>query len=186
MAFKTIYLIRHATPDWTRKDIPYHLPPGPPLTDLGLAEADALGAFLQNVGVWKLYASPMERAAHTAKIAAGVAQAQVCIDERLMEWQPGDTNEAVWGRLASLVSQASVEASDRPIGLVSHGAPVGVILENLGMSRETLLANRRFDHSNPLPPAGAWMAQQAVSGGPWQLELTFIPQVQPIGATISS
>ena len=41
-----IYLIRHATPDWTRKDIPYHLPPGPPLIEQGLAEAQALAAFL--------------------------------------------------------------------------------------------------------------------------------------------
>jgi drug/metabolite transporter (DMT)-like permease len=27
-----IYLIRHATPDWSRTDIPYFTPPGPPLT----------------------------------------------------------------------------------------------------------------------------------------------------------
>ena len=35
----TVYLVRHATPDWSLKDIPYHLPPGPPLTSVGDKEA---------------------------------------------------------------------------------------------------------------------------------------------------
>ncbi len=178
MSSRTLYLIRHATPDWNRKDIPYHLPPGPPLTELGLAEAEALGVFLQSTGIARLYASPMERACHTAQIAADLSGAALQVDERLMEWQPGDTNDAVWGRLSSLVDQALAEAGDHPVGLVSHGAPVGVILLNLGLSSEGLARSRTFDHNNPLPPAGAWVAKQDQPGDPWQLELVFKPQVQ--------
>jgi phosphohistidine phosphatase SixA len=184
MALKTLYLIRHATPDWTRKDIPYHLPPGPPLTPLGLAEAQALGAFLRQAGVWKLYSSPMERAFHTAQIAAGIARAHLFVDEHLMEWQPGDTTDGVWSKLAGLVKQASMEAEQAPVGLVTHGAPVGAILHGLGMPFATLVSNRKFDHNNPLPTAGAWMAQQEQPDGPWRLELAFIPQVQPLPTMI--
>ena len=157
MTFKTLYLMRHATPDWDRKDIPYHLPPGPPLTRLGLAEAAALGEFLKTTEVCKLYASPLERTLHTAQIAAQIAGIDFSVDERLKELQPGDTPKSVWDRVASMVEQAIAEASLAPVGLVSHGGPVGVILEQLGID-QAILKSRVFDHGNYIPPTGVGLA----------------------------
>ena len=62
-----IYLARHATPDWSRTDLPYHLLPGPPLVPQGEAEAAELGRFLREAGVSRLYTSPLERARRTAE-----------------------------------------------------------------------------------------------------------------------
>ena len=63
-----IFLVRHASPDWTRTDIPYDIPPGPPLSPKGEKEAAALAEYLKSEGVVKLYYSPFERSASTAKM----------------------------------------------------------------------------------------------------------------------
>ena len=88
-----IYLIRHATPDWNRKDIPYHLPPGPPLVEKGEAEAGELGRFLAEVGVGHLYYSPLERCQHTAQIAGLIAGVVPIESPGLIEIQPGEKPE---------------------------------------------------------------------------------------------
>jgi 2,3-bisphosphoglycerate-dependent phosphoglycerate mutase len=66
----TLYLARHATPDRSRYDLPYHTPPGPQLTEKGRDEAAQMGRFLRQVGVRHILASPLERAWRTAVIAA--------------------------------------------------------------------------------------------------------------------
>ena len=50
-----IFLLRHATPDWSRKDIPYDILPGPALLAHGEAEARALGEFMRSEGLKKVY-----------------------------------------------------------------------------------------------------------------------------------
>ncbi len=175
MTLKTIYLIRHATPDWERKDIPYHVPPGPPLTDLGLAEAEALGLYLKTAGVRCLYVSPLERTLHTAQIAARIAGADLIVDDRLREMPPGEPAQVVWERVAALVEQAIAEADGGPVGLVSHGGPVSVILEQMGVDR-AMLKSQVFDHGNPIPPAGAWQMRQAGPDAAWQFALVFDPK----------
>ena len=89
----SVYLVRHASPDWNRKDIPYHLPPGPPLTEQGLVEAHALGQFLRLVDVQQLWTSPLERCQHTAEIIAGITGAPVTVNQELREWQPQERKE---------------------------------------------------------------------------------------------
>jgi probable phosphoglycerate mutase len=173
---ETVYIIRHATPDWNRKDLVYHLPPGPPLTELGEVEAGALGAFLLNAGVTRLHASPLERTLRTAQIAAQVAGAQVQVDERLIEWQPEEAHAAIRSRmLAALETLQSHNGHGQPLGLVSHGGPIDVLLQALGMPESMVAAHRRFDHANPIPPAGAWQAWRASSAHPWELRLVFTP-----------
>ena len=56
-----IYLARHATPDWNRRDIRYDIAPGPDLVPQGEAEAAQLGEFLRTTGVTRIYASPLVR-----------------------------------------------------------------------------------------------------------------------------
>ena len=67
-----IYLARHATPDWNRRDIRYDIAPGPDLVPQGEAEAAQLGEFLRTTGVTRIYASPLVRTRRTAEIAAAL------------------------------------------------------------------------------------------------------------------
>jgi broad specificity phosphatase PhoE len=91
----TIYLVRHATPDWTRTELSYHLPPGPPLTEEGLDEAKAVGGFLHKNKVTLIYTSPLARCLQTAQAAGKAAGVRVEVDHSLTEWQPGETYTSV-------------------------------------------------------------------------------------------
>jgi broad specificity phosphatase PhoE len=175
-----LYLIRHATPDWSRTDIPYGIPPGPPLTPKGEKEAAALGAFLKDQGVVKLYHSPFERTARTAHIAADVNQIPCLEETRLAEWHSEvESAQQVSQRMSSMLEEAKAESEQiGPIGLVTHGGPVAVLLKELSLDDEKLTAfKRKFDHANPLPPAGAWEAEWDETNGSWTLDLKFIPSV---------
>ena len=113
----TAYLIRHATPDWNRTDLPYYLPPGPPLTAQGEDEARQLGRFLWEAGVRLIYASPLERAWRTAEIAAGIAGASLWQETNLAEWRPEEKADDVrarawpaWEHASALSQQAGPTA----------------------------------------------------------------------------
>lgn len=173
---ETIFLIRHGTPDWSRSDLPYHLPPGPPLTEKGKAEALALAAFLKSASVQRLVSSPLERTLYTAQIVAQSLEIPLLVDDRLMEWQPGETPAEVLGRARPVFEQACQDCeAGRPVGLVTHGGHIAVLLQMLGMDDQTLKANRKYDFGNPLPPGAAWQVRR--NGGSWQLTLAFIPPV---------
>jgi broad specificity phosphatase PhoE len=173
-----IYLARHATPDWSRVDVRYDIPPGPPLTAQGEAEAAQLGAFLREAGVRKIYASPLERALRTAQIAG--EQAAIPVEEIAMiaEWQRGESEAAVLERFLPFWASACVESqSVGPLALVTHGGPVRLMLEYLEHDREEIKFYRKqFDRDNPLPPAGAWRIHREHEDGPWRIELCFTPQ----------
>jgi len=174
----TLYLARHANPDWARKDLPYHLPPGPPLTQQGQQEASALGVFLKQSGVTQIYTSPLERCLVTAQIAAAVANCAVKTLPELIEWQPGEEYGAIRVRLCA-VFQMALTTSDGggPVALVTHGGPIGCLLKELGMDDATLEQQRTFDHRNPLPPAGAWEVSRTSPDAPWVFRLAFIPAI---------
>ncbi len=178
MPAQKIYLARHAAPDWTRSDLAYHLPPGPPLTPEGRLEAVALGAFLCQAGVSRIYSSPLERCIRTAEISAEIAAAPVIIHQALIEWQPGDTPQSVLQRIQPLFEQAAAESQeDHPVALVTHGGPIGALLLGLGMQEKILNNLRIFDHRNPLPTAGAWQIDRPDSQAAWQMNLAFKPTV---------
>jgi broad specificity phosphatase PhoE len=170
-----IYLIRHATPDWSRKDIPYDIPPGPPLTAEGEREALALGAFLKQAGVAMVYHSPMERALRTAQIAAGVAGVEMLLRDDLSEWRSKEKDEDVHARVWRVAQECLTQSeAGRPVGLVTHGGPIGLLLCEFKLPAGQLDAQRRlYDHGNPLPPAGAWLVRACQDG--WELELAFKP-----------
>jgi broad specificity phosphatase PhoE len=174
---QTIYLIRHATPDWERTDIPYDIPPGPALTAHGEREAAQLGIFLKDAGVRKLYYSPLERSARTAHIAAGIAQIPALENTALAEWRKGETEAEMHSRFWPAL-QASREESALlgPLGLVTHGGPVAYLLKQLGLAPAVLEKHRAmFDRSNPMPPAGAWAARRNSDTAAWDLKLVFTP-----------
>jgi broad specificity phosphatase PhoE len=177
IAAPVIYLARHATPDWTRSDIRYDVPPGPDLVPQGEAEAAQLGEFLRRAGVTRIFASPLVRTHRTAGIAGAIAGATVAIDEAVIEYSHADNDQIVydrfWPRFETLFAEA---ATHGPVAIVTHGGPVRVMLDRLGLPQEELWHYRRqFDHQNPLAPAAAWELTRPAAGHPWQMRLTFSP-----------
>lgn len=173
-----IYLARHATPDWSRTDIRYDVPPGPPLTAQGEAEAAQLGEFLRKAGVKRIYASPLERTRRTAEIAGGLIGVTPITEETIAEWRRGESEAEVSARLNGFWEKLYRESeSVGPLAVVTHGGPIKAMLQNLGMSRATADEYcRKFDRGNPLPPAGVWLAMNSTIETPWQLDLVFTPQ----------
>ncbi len=181
----TVYLIRHATPDWSRTDLPYAVMPGPPLTPQGVDEAMQLGYFLREAGVAGVLTSPFERAIHTAQIAAGVVGMPVEPDEGLAEWRPGEDVASVRARCWPVWEQAcALSLQAGPVALITHGGPISFLLEELGLAKNVLEQHkRRFDRNNPLPPAGVWKATLPAPDAAWDLQLVFVPEPVKPGAT---
>lgn len=180
-----IYLVRHATPDWSRTDIRYDIPPGPPLTAQGEAEAAKLGEFLRAAGVKQIYTSPLERTQRTAEIAGGVVGVVPVAEEALAEWRRGESEADVTARFNGLWEKlASESATNGPVALVTHGGPVKAMLLSLGMARTTVdELCRKFDRGNPLPPAGVWLATGNTTETTWHLEFVFTPQGELLAPT---
>ncbi len=180
-----IYLARHATPDWSRTEIRYDIPPGPPLTAVGEAEARKLGQFLQGKGISKVYASPLERTQRTAQLAGEVLGLPVITEELIAEWRRGENETDVAGRFNGFWERICRESETQgPVMLVTHGGPIKVMLLNLGMPRTTVDEYcRKFDRGNPVPPAGVWLAANSTSETPWHLDLIFTPEMQAAPTT---
>lgn len=173
-----IFLVRHATPDLSLKDIPYVIHPGPPLSPKGEQEAESLAEFLGAQGVVKLYYSPFERGSRTAHIVSMRNGIPGMEDKRLTEWRSEDeTGEQVSERMSLIFDEALKESADiGPIGLVSHGGPIALLLLALGMEKDKLAQfKRKFDSANPLPPAGVWAVEWDDEVKIWNLDLSFVP-----------
>jgi broad specificity phosphatase PhoE len=174
----TLYLIRHATPDWSRTDIRYDIPPGPPLTAQGESEAQQLGEFLKTTNITHVYASPLERTSRTAQIAAASLGIEVEIAPDLAEWERGELEANVLTRMRTFVDNAFDESERRgPLALVTHGGPIRIVLADLGLTQPEMEHYRRtFDRDNPVPPAGVWRVVRNATGEFEKPELVFTPQ----------
>jgi broad specificity phosphatase PhoE len=176
----TIFLLRHASPNLSRRELPYDILPGPELLPKGEEEARALAEFLKLEGLAKLYFSPFERSAMTARIVAAANGIPAIEDAGLAEWRELDEAEAqVRTRMLSLFKRVAQESEGLgPIGLVSHGGPIALLLLELGMDEKKFAPYRtRFDTTNPLPPAGAWKVEKDSGNQGWNLQLVFTPKV---------
>jgi broad specificity phosphatase PhoE len=178
MQIPTIYLIRHATPDWSRTDLIYHLPPGPPLTSQGEAEAAKLGDFLRDMDVRCILTSPLVRCRRTAEIAAMAAGLTPAEDTRLAEWRPEEKPADVRARVWPIWVHAGELCLEMgPVALITHGGPIGLLLTELGLDPKQLAHYQAtFDRRNALPPAGAWRALRPSPDAPWALDLAFTPE----------
>jgi broad specificity phosphatase PhoE len=180
-----IFLVRHATPSWSHTDISYDILPGPALSPKGEKESEALAEFMKSESVVKLYYSPFERSARTARIVSAINEIP-CVEEKgLSEWRQVDEPETrVRKRVVSVFEHIVKESADiGPIGLVSHGGPIALLLLELGIDRNELASYRKmFDTTNPLPPAGAWKVEQISDEGNWNFQLAFIPKADSAGS----
>ena len=170
-----LYLIRHATPDWNRTDIPYFSPPGPPLTEKGLEEAEMLANFFQYIDLKCIYSSPLERCLSTANVIAQKTNSPLIIEPGLAEHRPDELRAEVQKRLMTVFDRAIHESHEGPVALVTHGSPIEILLEKMGLSPVELSDLKEgFDHRNPAPPAGVWEAVR--SADDWSLSLVLNPQ----------
>lgn len=173
-----IYLVRHATPNYEQKDIPYDIHPGPPLSAQGEKEAEALAEFLKTRGVVRVYYSPFERSARTAQIIAAANRIPAVEEKRLAEWRVVDEmKESVMERMRLVFEEITRESENLgPCALVSHGGPITFLLLALGLEETDLsLWKKKFDGYNPLPPAGVWCAERNGNARNWNLDLAYIP-----------
>lgn len=172
-----LFLARHATPDWARTDLRYDVPPGPPLTAAGEAEAARLGEFLRGQGVARIVHSPLERARRTAQIAAQVAGVAAHEELGAAEWRRDEPEAVVLERFRTL-AEGLLDESRRagPMAIVSHGGPIYFMLRHLHVPQAELDHYRnRCDHRNPLPPAAAWSVTRDAFDVAWQVRLAFSP-----------
>lgn len=175
-----IFLVRHATPDWEHTDIPYDIQPGPNLSPKGEREAEALADFIKSQGVVRLFYSPFERGARTAQIIATANGIPSVAEEGLAEWPMAAEPEVqVRQRMVSVFGRAARESAELgPIGLVSHGGPIALLLLELGMNQDELAPYRTmFDTTNPLPPAGVWKVERCPGEERLDFQLVFTPPI---------
>jgi broad specificity phosphatase PhoE len=172
-----IYLIRHATPDRDRTDLPYDLPPGPPLSRQGCAEASQLAEFIRQKGLKKLYYSPLERTKRTAEIISEVTGISIEQEMDLAEWRNKEDDHQFAARFLPVWNRVVDESRlQGPIGLVTHGGPVRFMLHTLGLSHRLIESYIvLFDQVNPLPPAGVWLAEKQDREERWNLYLVYLP-----------
>ncbi|HXQ35120.1 MAG TPA: histidine phosphatase family protein, partial [Anaerolineales bacterium] len=140
-----IFLVRHASPDWNLRHIPYDIHPGPPLSPKGEQEAEALAEFLEAQGTVKLYHSPFERSTRTAQIISTNNNIPSMEEKRLAEWREVDEmGDKVSERMSLVFDEISRESAGiGPIGLVSHGGPIAFLLLALGMEKDQLSEFRK-------------------------------------------
>ncbi len=170
-----IYLVRHATPDRSRYDIPYHILPGPDLTPRGREEAAELGSFLREAKVGYVLSSPFERARRTAEIACQLAGLPLETNPDLAERQPSEYEALLVERMQRafrIGAQISVERG--PLAIISHGAPIMVLLRSLGLPGSIVESCRIYDNRNMVPMAGAWWVER--DDGELNMRLAFAPQ----------
>lgn len=172
-----VHLARHATPDWSRKDIRYDIPPGPPLTEQGEAEARLLGAYLRDQGVARVYASPLERTRRTAELVGHALDLRPIEEPAIAEWRRDEPETVVRDRFREAWERAAAESLDLgPVAMVTHGGPIRALLAALGMAEAELGHYRaQFDNRNPMPPAGVWSTVRERGSDRWRMTLSFAP-----------
>lgn len=165
-----LYLVRHAAPDRTT-GVPYHTPPGPPLTAIGVREAHAAGAWLVGRGIEQLFCSPFTRTRQTAEAIAPALALPITFAETLREGAPGEKMDQIRARTSELLTQID-DSPLRCVALVSHGAPIRSLLEYTTDMRIDLRPHT-YDNGNCAPTAGVWYGRRTSNG--WAWELAFRP-----------
>jgi broad specificity phosphatase PhoE len=163
-----LYLIRHAQPFYNAPG-PYHLPPGPGLTEAGIAQAALLAGMLRGAGIERVVSSPLRRCTMTAEPLAAALQLDLRIDDDLREGQPEETPAEVMVRM---LRAALAQSDARVVALVSHNAPLVNLLQTLTHNEVRLPAKDR--RGNQLAECmvwvlynrdGRWKAQHLPPGG---------------------
>lgn len=166
-----IYILRHAAPD-RGSNVPYNIPPGPPLTAVGRKEAFQAGMFLRDRLIDAVYVSPFMRTRQTALIVSEHMTAPFAYVESIKEGAPGESHRDIRTRVRSLID----EVAQRDIGrvmFVTHGCCVLATLQET--TNDTIdLSAHKYDYGNHSPTAGIWHGVRQASGL-YEWELVFTP-----------
>jgi broad specificity phosphatase PhoE len=146
----TFYLVRHGQ----KEAIPFD----PPLTTVGVKQAEVTAEVLKHIPFKEVLASPKMRTKQTAEIIAKPHSLPVHTDERLierLEWENDETFDefiAEWNktdidrlylpkkgmssktngeRMKNILDELSEKHKDGNILIVSHGGTIGDLLRNL-------------------------------------------------------
>jgi phosphoserine phosphatase len=84
-----IYLIRHGTTDWNKKEI-FRGRIDCKLNEAGHAEAQALAAYFQGTDIAAIYSSPLSRASETAQAIGRPKSLSVISDDAFMDMDFGE------------------------------------------------------------------------------------------------
>ena len=175
----TVYLIRHAQPaNLGDASLRYDVPPGPPLSPDGRAQAAMAADFLTSHSPTVIYTSPLDRALQTAQIMAAQLDVPVAIDERLAEHRREETADQVAARVTEFWHERVASALPGPlrVALVSHGSPIKLMLTSLGDVWTADPERYKFDYGNIVPHAGIWRARCTLADNhlcTWELALIF-------------
>jgi broad specificity phosphatase PhoE len=174
----TVYLIRHAQPaSLGDSTLRYDIPPGPPLSTDGRAQAAMAANFLVGSPPTVIYVSPLDRAMQTAQIIAAQLGVPVAIDERLAEHRREEKAEEVAGRVSAFWYERVTGAPPNSrVALVSHGSPIKLMMTPLGEVWTADPDRYKFDGGNMVPHAGIWRARCVSADShlcKWELALIF-------------
>ncbi len=173
----TIYLIRHAQPtSLGNATLRYDVPPGPPLSAEGRAQAAMAANFLTPHPPTVIYTSPLDRALQTAQIISAQLGVPLAIDERLAEHRREETPDQVAARVADFWRERVANEPPGCVALVSHGSPIKLMLTSLGEVWTADPERYRFDYGNIVPHAGIWRARCVSADShpcKWELALIF-------------
>jgi broad specificity phosphatase PhoE len=142
-----------------------------PLTPLGRAQADALGAALVVDRPELVFTSPLQRARQTADAIAARCGAPVEVDERLVELDYGDWD----GRLIADIAEADwVRWYQDPTFAPPGGESLGAVRARMAEFCEEHQAHARpivaVSHVSPIKAAVAW-ALGVPDEATWRLRL---------------
>ena len=85
---RTFYGLRHGATDWNRQGL-FQGRTDNPLNEDGLRQAHEAANMLRGVGISRIVASPLVRAAQTAEIVADAISVPLAIDEGIIEFDFG-------------------------------------------------------------------------------------------------
>ncbi len=176
----TLYLVRHAHP-LQNSGIAYDRVPGPPLDDIGRAEAARTAQFLRNCGLHALLCSPLERTRQTAAAISAATGITAVIDDALAEHRSDERFEDVSTRTAAWLARIE-NGPHSVLAAVTHGSPIRALLKLLSHDKLDL-TRFQFAGGNPAPTAGVWRADK--TGSTWQIALVFEAQHTPTVSTHS-
>ena len=145
-----LYLIRHAQPFYNAP-MPYHLPPGPGLTDKGLEQAAGLVPMLSRAGIERMVSSPLRRCTMTAEPLAAALGLDLRIDEDLREQQPG---EAPAELLVRMLRATLAQSDARVVALFGHAGPLTELLRTL--TRNEIVLPPKDYRGNHLAECMVW------------------------------
>jgi broad specificity phosphatase PhoE len=152
----------------------------PPLDAVGIAEARAVAAALANRGIRVVYASPLERAAHTGRILAAGAGAVFHADNRFNDrdygpWT-GTVRADVVAEFGSVDAAPGVEPASEVLDRVrpaldavleAHPGDAVAVVTHDAVIRP-LLAALDAQHPGVAVPTGSW-AELERENGRWRI-----------------